>query len=84
MTDKFNPYESEYGPGEKFTEIGGLVPISEIRELLAKIKEEHSEHYLKKCPHCENSIMFYRDDWYFCPQHNFVKLEDLNETFNSR
>ena len=74
-----NPNENEYGPGEKSSEIGIMIPISELIELLTKVTEEHSECYLKKCPYCNSPVVFYKDDWYFCQNHNFVKLtgEDI-------
>jgi len=74
MPDKFNPYESEFGP-EHMEEFSVNIPISDLIEKLNKIRDSHSEHYLKKCPHCNEPVIFYKDDWFFCQKHNFVKLE---------
>ena len=73
MSDKFNPYESDHGPSEK-PEFSVMIPVSEIVDALRKEKEEHSEDYLKKCPHCLNPVVFYKDNWYFCQQHSFVQI----------
>jgi hypothetical protein len=73
MTDKFNPYESNFGPGDR-GELSIEIPLSEIIAMLTKAKEEHPEEYLKDCPYCGNKVIFYKDDWLFCQQHMFVKL----------
>ena len=74
MSDKFNPNESDFGPGEK-SEFSVMIPVSEIVELLTRANKTHEEN-LKKCPYCNHSVIYYKDDWYFCSQHNFVKLGD--------
>jgi len=73
VTDKFNPYEGDFCPGDK-GELIVLVPISEIIEILNKAKEDLSEEYLKDCPYCGKKIVLYKDDWFFCQQHMFIKL----------
>jgi len=73
MIDKFNPYESDFGPGDK-GELLIEIPISEIVAMLNKAKEEHSVDYLKDCPRCGEKVVFYKDGWYFCQQHMFIKM----------
>jgi hypothetical protein len=74
MSDKYNPYESEFGPGDR-GELIVEIPISEIIEALDKAKSEHSDEFLKDCPYCGKKVIFYKDSWYFCQSHMFVKLE---------
>ena len=70
--------ENQYSPAaeEEFTI---SIPVSELFHLLGKLRNTPHDPLVEssmKCPYCGDPLRFYKDTWYFCPNHNFIQLED--------